>query len=298
MSNMYNIDINTIKTFTEHFSDIYKDFMDFGGIIYNDAEKSVRVKKLFYACAICHNMNWDFLCKIVVPKLYEITNGFNFFDVCNLDELSFEELFADYPKKNKIEAPVRLEMLRKLSRYICDNPNNIFDKILHIKSIEGTNGLSNIINNLPVFKDDPLHKKGNLLIQILLREGLVTVYDEYNVEPSIDYHVIRFFLRNGFIGFDNNTIIKRLATGDTFKLEEITEIRRIISDCMKYICTHHNISIAKLGYIAWSVGRNYCRNDYINCEHENTCPMIKSCKGYVDLTYRELREPESNVGFY
>lgn len=296
--NTYSIDKNAVDKFIEHFPDIYRNFMDFGGIIFNDNEEIVRVKKLFYACAICHNMNWDFLCKTAIPQLYVITKGFNYFDVCKLDEDNFENIFKDYPKKHKIEASARLEMLRKLSKYVCESSYDIFEKILQSNIVDGDNGLSNAINSLPVFKDDPLHKKGNLLIQILLREGLVIVNDEHNVAPSIDYHVIRFFLRNGFIYFENNTIAERLSNDDAFNLEEITELRMVISECMKYIYVHANISIAKLGYIAWSVGRDYCQNDYIDCEHEKTCPMVKSCKGYIDIAYRNLKEPESNVGFY
>ena len=161
--NAYSFDTNVIDKFVEQFHDIYQNFMDFGGIIYNDA-----------------------------------------------DETSFEYIFREYPKKHKIEAATRLAMLRKLSKYINDEDTDIFNNILELNSVGGECGLSNTINTLPVFEDDPLHKKGNLLIQILLREGLVSVDDEYNVAPSIDYHVIRFFLRNGFIKFADETIINRL----------------------------------------------------------------------------------------
>ena len=296
--NTYSIDTDVIDKFIEQFQGIYQNFMDFGGIIYNDTDKIVRLTKLFYACAICHNMNWDFLCKTAIPQLYEDTKGFSYSEVCKMDEEAFEYIFRDYPKKHKIEATTRLQMLRKLSKHICDENAGIFEQILKISSVGGDCGLSNTINTLPVFEDDPLHKKGNLLIQILLREGLVIVDDEYNVDPSIDYHVIRFFLRNGFIKFSDKATINRLVNGESFELQEITELRMTISDCMKYIYKYANISIAKLGFIAWTVGRDYCRGDYVDCEHEKSCPMIRTCKGNIDKTYRMLKEPESNVGFY
>ena len=47
--NAYSFDTNVIDKFVEQFHDIYQNFMDFGGIIYNDADKIVRLKKLFYA---------------------------------------------------------------------------------------------------------------------------------------------------------------------------------------------------------------------------------------------------------
>ena len=295
--NTYSIDEIAINTFIEYFPKIYKSFMDFGGNIYNDIEVTVRIKKLFYACAICNNMNWDFLCKTAIPQLYTITKGFNYLYISKMNENEFENVFIDYPKKHKIEASSRLKMLRELSKNVCMNSCDIFNIILQCQTVNGINGLSNTINSLPVFKDDPLHKKGNLLIQILLREGIVNVEDEYNVEPSIDYHVIRFFLRNGFISLDN-TMANRLSSGDSFTVEEITELRTVISNCMKHIYESAKISIAKLGFIAWSVGRDYCRNEYISCEHKKTCPMIRSCKGYKDLYYRKLKEPESNVNYY
>lgn len=294
----YCFDKIAVDAFIENFENIYRHFMDFGGIIFNDCKKTERVKKLFYACAICHNMNWDYLCKNAIPQLYLKSNGFNYNDVCKINKEVFENIFSDYPKKHKIEATVRLEMLKSLSKYVCESSYDIFENILQKTLIGGSNGLSNTINNLPIFVDDPLHKKGNLLIQILLREGLVIVDDEYNVAPSIDYHVIRFFLRNGFIHFNDKKMFQRLSNGEKFTLDEITELRMVISECMKYIYKFANISIAKLGFVAWSVGRDFCRNDYVNCEHEDTCPMINSCKGYSDIAYRLLKEPESNVGYY
>lgn len=213
-------------------------------------------------------------------------------------KLVYEKYFKGCTRESQVHVYSVTKSIISILIGINDEDIDIFNNILELNSVGGECGLSNTINTLPVFEDDPLHKKGNLLIQILLREGLVSVDDEYNVAPSIDYHVIRFFLRNGFIKFADETIINRLINGETFELDEITELRMAIADCMKYIYNHANISIAKLGFIAWTVGRDFCRIDYVLCEHEKTCPMKRTCRGNIDKVYRMLKEPESNVGFY
>lgn len=290
------INQESVDMFIASFPNIYKEFMDYGGTVFSDLDTKVRVKKLFFACAICNNMNWDFLCQTAIPQLFEITHGFEYSEVCLLDTKTFENVFSDYPKKHKIEAINRIEMLKKLSNYTSFTNKKVFDDILHADTLSGEKGLSNIINSIPVFEDDPLHKKGNLLIQILLREGIVDVKDEINVEPSIDYHVIRFFLRYGFFELDEK-IIRRLSGGESFSLEETTLLRQSIADCMKEL-SRHGISIAKMGFIAWSIGRTYCRVEYAACERNEYCPVSNECCGKNNQIYRGLREPESNVGFY
>lgn len=294
--NYCSINKKCIDAFVNSFPTIYQKFLDYGGKVFGDFDIKTRVKKLFYACAICNNMNWDFLCQTAIPRLFDITNGFNYSDVCLLDKESFENVFVEYPKKHKIEAENRIDMLKKLSNYTSNIHTDLFDEILQADTLSGERGLSHIINSAPVFEDDPLHKKGNLLIQILLRESIISVKDENNVEPSIDYHVIRFFLRYGFFEIDEKTM-RRLTNGDTFTLEETTSIRQSIADCMNEL-SQAGISIAKMGFIAWSVGRTYCRADYTACEHDEYCPVCDGCYGNKNPIFRGLKEPESNVGFY
>ena len=292
----YKINEICINKFAESFPSIYKEFMDFGGKVFDDSDVKVSVKKLFYACAICNNMNWDFLCHTAIPRLFDITDGFNYSRVCSLDTVTVESVFLEYPKKHKIEAANRIEMLRKLSYYTTNINPAIFDNILHVNTLSGETGLSNLINSIPVFEDDPLHKKGNLLVQILLREGIVNVEDQDNVEPSIDYHVIRFFLRYGFFELDEITM-QRLSRGDSFSLDETTALRQSIAECMKQL-SKAGIPIAKMGFIAWSVGRTYCRTEEASCKHNSSCPVCHECIGNSDPKYRSLKEPESNVGYY
>ncbi len=294
--NSYRINEKCINRFAESFPSIYKEFMDFGGKVFDDSDEIICVKKLFYACAICNNMNWDFLCQTAIPRLYDITDGFAYSKVCLLDTPTVEDVFLEYPKKHKIEATNRIEMLRKLSYYTTNIDPGVFEKIVHASTLSGEKGLSNLINTIPVFQDDPLHKKGNLLIQILLREGRVNVEDQNNVEPSIDYHVIRFFLRYGFFNLDERTM-QRLSGGEPFSLDETTALRQSIAECMKRL-SNAGISIAKMGFIAWSVGRTYCRTEEASCEHDAYCPVCHECAGNKDPKYRGLKEPESNVGFY
>ncbi len=298
MKNSYSINTTKVDEFIEFFPNLYQEFMDYGGNVFNDTNIKDRVIKCFYACAICNNMNWDFLCKNVIPTIYLETDGFEFKKICEISTGKFEEYFMDYPKKHKIEADNRLAMLRKLSNYVGHTEGKVFDKILKVHMLEGEHGLLNIINTLPVFCDDPLHKKGNLLVQILLREGIIHVEDESNTEPAVDYHVIRFFLRTGFIQFNNEEIFDCLSSNANFELDEINDLRQTISECMKYIYRKSGIAIAKLSFIAWSIGRDYCRNEHAICDDKGNCPVCKICKGYVDLKYRKLKEPMCNVGYY
>ena len=294
----YQINKEQTNKYIISFPEIYREFMNFGGEIYHDTDLSVRIKKLMYACAICNNMNWDFLCHTAIPALFEITDGFSSNNVCQLTESQFEEIFEEYPKKHKIEAKNRINMLVRLSNYLsADDPHRI-EKIVAATTLSGESGLFALINTLPVFSDDPLHKKGNLLAQILLREGIIKVSDEYNMEPSIDYHVIRFFLRTGMIDVSETNTRNRLKSSGEFTLEEVTELRKQIANCMKIVFNESGISIAKQGFIAWTIGRDYCRNEGANCATNKYCPIYRICKGYNNADYRNLKEPISNAGYY
>lgn len=294
---MIEINEEVVSNFIDSFDKLYIEFMGYGGIVFDAPNEREKVIKNYYACALCHNMNWDYLCKRVIPDLYIATKGFKAELVDEITEEKLASYFQDYPKKHKIEADRRLRMLKELAAYTAENNYRIFDDILKCNSVSGENGLFNLVNTSPVFRDDPLHKKGNLFIQIILREGLVTVDDEFNTPPSIDYHVIRFFLRNGFMRLDEK-YAERLRKRDQFSLDEVTELRTAISDCMKYICIRGSISISKVGFIAWSIARDTCTEDAIACENGASCPMKEICVGLYDVSYRHLREPYCNVGFY
>ena len=292
----YCFDNSQIKNFINDFEEVYGRFLGFGGLVFDDENQLVRLKKCFYACALCHNMNWEYLCNKVISPYFDATN----FEPKLLRDNGvkvFAKCFDGYEKKHKIEADVRFSMLCTLADYVADNPD-VFNKILGCQKLDGADGLNETINTLPVFMDDPLHKKGNLLVQILLREGFVSVEDEENVEPAVDYHVIRSYLRFPFVNVMDDNITDRLITGGDFSLAEITELRTSISDAMKYISKKSGVSVAKLCFLAWSIGRDYCHKEGASCVESDECPVCHICKGKMEESIRLLKEPVSNHGFY
>jgi hypothetical protein len=293
----YKFNEDQIECFVKNFDKVYSSFLGFGGLVFCDKDMNTRLKKCFFASALCHNINWEYLCNNVISPYYDVTNGFEPSIIRKNGICIFESYFKDYPKKHKIESEVRFSMLSILTDYLSLNLD-IFNKILACKTLAGINGLNTLVNSLPVFSDDPLHKKGNLFIQILLREGFVSVVDEENMEPAVDYHVIRAYLRFPFIDVINSDIKKRLSNSEKFELEEITELRTHISDCMKYVARKSGLSVAKLCFLAWSIGRNYCGTDEVLCEGSDSCPVYGICMGRNNPDIRNLKEPISDHGFY
>lgn len=186
-----------------------------------------RLKNFFFVCAICHNMNWEFLCNVVIPKLEAETRGFNLDKLRNIKLENLKDFFKGYAKPHKVEAGRRLEMLVTLAGELKKQDDIFFEELIKSKSLKGEDGFLVKVDRFSVFNEDPLRKKSNLLAQLAITSGLINVSDENELSLPIDYHIMRVYLRTGRISINNENVRKRLLDKDEFLLDEITELRQI-----------------------------------------------------------------------
>lgn len=252
-----------------------------------------RLQCLFYACAICHNINWDFLCRHIIIHIFNNTNGFDPNKLIEFEIHTFRGLFKEYDKPYKIEAETRLDIIRILA-----NETNLgfFKSLLQASSLYGPGGFLTMINKLKIFGEDPLHKKSNLLAHFVLREKMIQVVDQGYLEPAIDYHVIRVYLRTGKVNVRSDELRRRLVLKDKFKLEEIILLRYHIAETMRTFCSKYNRCMAQLCFVDWIVGREYCHAETPACS--SGCPTRSICMS-SNLPINDMMfEPISNHGFY
>lgn len=301
MNNMkYLINNEQINRFNTQFESLASVFIErWGGIPFSEKVPLIQLKHLFYACAISHNVNWDFLCENVIPKIYAETQGFELEKIAQLDSAKMEKIFAGYNKPHKIEAKRRSQMLRSLAEEIQNKGDNLFKDLLYIRTLIGKGGFFDCVNDLSVFCEDPLKKKSNLLAHLIIRAKIVKITDEENLEPAIDYHIMRVYLRTGRIKISDKKTCDRLRENATYTLDEITELRQSVRCAMKLMCKQYSQSMATLSFVDWILGREYCDRMTPLCKFgQKSCPVKSLCSSAGMPKEQILSEPKSNHGYY
>lgn len=262
--------------------------------IFPEFNKEERVKLLVYTVAICHNMNWKYLCSIVMYRIWKWSAKLDIDRILNMPIEQMESFFIDYPKKQKVEAKRRTEMLQDIA-IACREDKDLFAKIGQSKTIAGPNGLLKLFNRLPVYKEDPLHKKSNFLAQVLVDEKLIKVDDPENIEPLVDYHIMRLYLRTGRIEILNEDITEKIKKKEQLPIEQIVQIRTEISEQIKRFCIKYHKTARQLNIIDWFIARNYCRQEKVNCKE---CPLKANCDSRELPLEEMLIEAVDNHGYY
>lgn len=263
--------------------------------IFEDVSENIKILMLIYVCGICHNMNWDYLCNNFMYKLKLYSQDFNTDFLVDIDESVIERFFEEYPKKYKVEATRRTGMIRSIAKDLYVN-TDIVDKIKNVTKLKGQDGLFEIINrNIEVFNEDPLHKKTNLLAQLLINDKMIKVADEYNIEPLVDYHIMRLYLRTGRIKIVSQDLVNKIMEKEQLHLAQITELRIMIADQIKRFCVKYNKTADELNKIDWYIGRNICEQKRARCKE---CPYNKYCDSSNKKLEEMLIEPIDNHGFY
>ena len=262
--------------------------------IFPEFKEEERIQLLLYTVAICHNMNWKYLCSTVMYRIWEWSVRLDIDKLLNMSVEQMETFFLDYPKKHKIEAKRRTNMIKSIA-LVYKGDKNLIKKIRDSKTIKGPNGLLEILNQLPVYKEDPLHKKSNFLAQVLIDEKILKVEDPEKIEPLVDYHIMRLYLRTGRIEVLDEIIKKKIKNKEQLPVEQITQIRTEISEQIKRFCTKYNKTVRQLNTIDWYVARNYCRQEKVNCEE---CPFHTKCDSRKLPLEEMLIEAIDNHGYY
>lgn len=148
--------------------------------------------------AICHQMNWDYLRYAVFEKTKNDREWVSPQYLSQISEETVKLLFTKYNKPNRIRARERTDILRqvgKLATKLGSFCNLFFDKDRVLLS---ENQIRNNYFMCPPFSQDPGEKKLQLLFQKLSNYTLLAQLAPF-CKPTVDYHLIRCFLRRGLI---------------------------------------------------------------------------------------------------
>ena len=84
-----------------------------------------------------------------------------------------------------------------------------------------------IMDHIGGYKEDPLRKKSSLLALILIErpEKFLSILEDEEIQPVVDYHAMRFCLRTGLVDIVGSSLRKKIANRELVSFEEEWIIR-------------------------------------------------------------------------
>jgi hypothetical protein len=265
--------------------------------------------------SICHDINWDFL-QQSLPSLFLDSPTDSIAE--RLSQIRSPDVYAclaGYPKPNRILADSRAAILRDIGRTIIEHFGDTMK--LYQRSerrIYGDNGFLRQLDCFESYKADPLRKKSHVLIQELVRERIVRFDDEHLIEPAIDYHIQRLYLRTDRVICRDRSIEQDLQSYRPRQRPRLVNLlRREVSDAVKLTAFYANLPIPDVNYVEWQIGRSVCTKLRPFCirGHGPTdldpdiarlfsgrCPFVDFCPGVENEGFRRLKQPNFQTSFY
>lgn len=236
--------------------------------------------------AICHQMNWEFLRSAILKKTLFEPNWIDASNLATIQTEEVEDLFDGYDKIERIRAEERAKLLRALGATFADFPrgfNEIFFR--EDRSPQVSLAILSKLSLCSVFTNDPVEKKVQLLLQKL--STYKGFEDVGNIcKPTIDYHIIRSFLRRGFL-VPKTKYAREFVTTDAIRTEQtVGAIRKHCTEIINLLSKITGQSIATVNNIEWWIGRSVCIENCPLCDLEtkesewlfpyfNVCPFKK-----------------------
>ena len=143
--------------------------------------------------------------------------------------------------------------------------------------------LLNILGQLPGYMSDPLAKKANLLAIILgaRPEGFLKLKDPENIQPIVDYHMMRVCLRTGLVNIENPDLKRRLEKRIWVDPTEELSIRQATGQAILGLVEHTGCSVAAIDGLFFKIGRTYCVETAVpRCVE---CPIGSNCAQEKEL---------------
>jgi hypothetical protein len=179
--------------------------------------------------------------------------------------------------------------------------------------MSGPTGFVAQLDAFEPYRGDPLRKKSYVLVQDLIREGTVVFEDEASLEPAIDYHVMRLYLRTGRVVPVFNVVSEALKGKPVHRPRLVQKLREAVAEALKLTASYAELTVAAVNYVEWQLGRTVCdvrrpgcvrttRQDGLDPDiarlFEGNCPFQRFCNAKDDPEWRRLREPNLPTTFY
>lgn len=299
----------------------------------NKLDHETRLRMLFFSVAICHQTHalrserlnltgWEYM-EYVFLKLAEA--GSELIDPVYISEMAEESLgkdlriqFSEYnlaenTSLDRIEE--RVNLYKATARLLVEKYHGRVSNLIRSSGnylINQGNGLYEVLEEFEAFRD-PLRKKSTFFIKLAIDSQLLSLKDEDNIIPIMDYHMQRVLLRTGCVEIHDgnlfNSLVKRIP------LENDSLIRESCVRALSVISKHSGFHILTMNDIFWPLGRSCC-NESCMCVSETCekqpCSLTKSlviknhmdcifencCSGMKDKNIRSLWQPEVETHFY
>ncbi len=251
---------------------------------------------LCYLVAICNQLNWDFVLGPLALSLSAETGGLDANGVLELSDAAFRQAFNGYRRKDEgLQYKSRLTHLKQLAEFF--RSTDCVRELWSTHRVASDDGALAYLSHWPVYQDDPLQKKANALLHELVRRRLIDVVDPENLEPAVDYHLLRFYLRTGRIVVTDRDLEERLIARTRVRIEVITELRRAVAEAMCYTAWLCSRALSDVNHAEWAFARRACRRDEVWCARSE-CPIADMCPSSQRAVSAMLTEPTSRHGHY
>lgn len=257
-----------------------------------DPARAVLVEVL--AAAMCHATNWDRLRQHLISAACNANGSFTPAALARRDFAEYLAEFGAAFDDEVADLDRRYEMFRSVVEALSEPGYSVGS--LHqrdVVQLAGPGGLYAQLDSLAPFAEDPQRKKSRLLVQHLVRFGLIRISDPDSLQPAIEYHLIRLYMRTGRVAHSEAKDVG--ATTSSTDIRSVNALREAVEQAMHYTAYAAELSVADLNEIEWQVARSFCTRNSPRCEgpplaakpvsqsilerSQGACPFSGSCDG-------------------
>jgi len=321
----FSVDSLNVNKFGETFSEL-KPTKDLNSLITPDVDTSVE-RALFaflLASSICHATKgglsgtikgknvkgWDYLLGVFCCASENNNFEFEPFYLRTMDAKLLNSILYDYASNPVVELD-DLDRRTEIIRSVCNDLIDQYEgKVLNLLNlcnhkVGGDTGAYFRLSQFNAFKD-PLRKKSTAFLMTVHFSKIWEIVDQCNVEPMIDYHRMRSFLRTGCLKVNHQELANELINRIPVNEEVENEIRNYSSIICKTIVDKFNLSMFEFDLFFWAHSRSCCRNfplcvskklehesfySYISKGFEGKCELEDWCPGKTNNLIRSFWEP-------
>jgi hypothetical protein len=256
-----------------------------------------QLRALLHLVGICDRVNWDFLLSTLAANLWLLTHGFTAERLAATPQEEFERAFAGYRRAGEdLNYARRLRTLTAIASQV--DAGGTVVRLMRIERIAGPGGAMALLRDLPAYGDDPLLKKANTALHQFVRRKLIQVQDEGEINPSVDYHIMRLYLRTCRVEVRDPEVAERLVRSEPVPVEVITRLRAAVAEAMRCTASFAGVPALVLNEAEWAFSRKQCERDVVSCFPDVQCPISDICPSAGLPSVRMFTEPESREGYY
>lgn len=257
--------------------------------------------------SICHQINWDFLQERLYEKLF-LSNEPALSIISSITPRTIKAWLEDYPKQERVRAAERAKLIKNVAVVIKEkfegNELKLYEKLSSSRIENGD--FEKVMGLFEAYRQDPLRKKTNVLSHEITTEQIFKIVDEQNLEPAVDYHIIRIYLRSGRVVPKDKELFKYFTGTPNPRTYIISQLRKTVSDALKLTAHYASLNVAQVNFIEWQLGRSTCTNEEPRCElpprenlpksisklFEQRCPYNDCCTAFNQMNkFIEFEEP-------